>query len=782
MKTAPEGRFSVGRMLLMAAVLLPAVLLAGPHSSFAGEQTDAPEVISEDATWKGVVEVTGEVVVDVGASLVILPGSTIRFAARDGEEEPKARLIVRGRLVALGTPGGPVLFTSAASDPKAGDWGGILFDKANDRVSRLLHCRIEYARDAVIAGLSTISMEETTITSSRVGFTSVQKINGGLFKCRITENRVGLYFNESSGVIVENCEISGNSEKGVFCTNASSPIIRNCEILSNNDSGIHCTMGSSPLLERNLIRGNKQGVRLELNSRPMVARNELRDNGTAIWAEKKVFPDISRNIITANGVGIYLNFSAYPVIRGNAVYGNEKYAVVLGDNQSIEVEGLIPFRDKGRYYDEAPESEFLPAKTRKHLPFGKVEKNYVDARGNWWGDDAAAELGKIGDGGNASFLEDGRDKPTVRYGEKEYPRDLVAFSPWEEKMPEDAGRPVFAYSGIRGKTLLGGEPLAGALVHAYPEAGDGFRGEGMTYSVTGRDGTFSMNLAPGRYFLVVKAPDPLDPGSEPGPGGFFGYYGGNPVAVTKGEWTESNIQAVSPSPPDRGPEEGLEGALLRGVVTGPDGPVEGAAVYVYPDSSSEFRGPGLMGPRGAVPGGTGPDGSFEIELPPSRFYVVASKRKNGAALGPLGAGDLYGYYDGNPLDLKNGQWTAVTISMVEKVRETVKKPSRGRSGISGVIRDASGNVPEGVYAFASTELNVTGGMPPFRSHPVGPDGEYFIDTRGGGAYYVGARTGYGGPPLPGESYGLYGEGEPVPVDVPEGMVTGNIDITVEIVK
>ena len=50
---------------------------------------------------------------------------------------------------------------------------------------------------------------------------------------------------------------------------------------------------------------------------------------------------------------------------------------------------------------------------------------------------------------------------------------------------------------------------------------------------------------------------------------------------------------------------GLSGAILEGSVTGRDGPVEGANVHLYPDTSRSFRGPGLFGPQGAVLHGTG---------------------------------------------------------------------------------------------------------------------------------------------------------------------------------
>jgi len=59
----------------------------------------------------------------------------------------------RGALVAQGTPTAPVVFTSAAASPAAGDWSGIVLDTIPDPAANLLdHVRIEYGGGAVFPG------------------------------------------------------------------------------------------------------------------------------------------------------------------------------------------------------------------------------------------------------------------------------------------------------------------------------------------------------------------------------------------------------------------------------------------------------------------------------------------------------------------------------------------------------------------------------------------------------------------------------------------------------
>jgi hypothetical protein len=205
-------------------------------------------------------------------------------------------------------------------------------------------------------------------------------------------------------------------------------------------------------------------------------------------------------------------------------------------------------------------------------------------------------------------------------------------------------------------------------------------------------------------------------------------------------------------------------------------------VHVYTDAARQFHGPDLFGPQGAVLGGTGAKGDFSIELPAGTYYLVVSKRKAGDVLGPLQPGDLYGYFDGNPLAVAAGTRTTVTLQVVGKLRDTSLAGGAiaAQTGIRGMVRDSAGQVPAGVYAFATTDPSfMIGAMPPYRSQPIGPDGSFFIEVPAAGTYYVSARSGYGGPPLPGEWHGFRGGEKPAPVIVEDHRVTEGIDFVVK---
>jgi hypothetical protein len=82
-------------------------------------------------------------------ALTVEPGTILQFKA-------DARLEIDNdsagaALVAAGTPDAPIVFTSAAATPAAGDWAGVVFGGAPDAQSRLEHVEIRYAGGASMA-------------------------------------------------------------------------------------------------------------------------------------------------------------------------------------------------------------------------------------------------------------------------------------------------------------------------------------------------------------------------------------------------------------------------------------------------------------------------------------------------------------------------------------------------------------------------------------------------------------------------------------------------------
>jgi hypothetical protein len=72
------------------------------------------------------------------------------------------------------------------------------------------------------------------------------------------------------------------------------------------------------------------------------------------------------------------------------------------------------------------------------------------------------------------------------------------------------------------------------------------------------------------------------------------------------------------------------------------------------------------------------------------------------------------------------------------------------------------------------------GKPSALSAPTGRDGSYRLAVPGPGAWYLGARSRYGGPVEPGEVMGVYEvDGQRAPLDLAPGKGPAAADIVVK---
>ena len=105
-----------------------------------------------NATWSGVVNLTGDVTIGAGSMLTILPGTVIRCQAdtdtqAGGADPNRVEIILSGgTLHAIGTPGAPILFTSSATTKTPGDWYGIRVTAGDVAMT---NCVVEYAVDGI---------------------------------------------------------------------------------------------------------------------------------------------------------------------------------------------------------------------------------------------------------------------------------------------------------------------------------------------------------------------------------------------------------------------------------------------------------------------------------------------------------------------------------------------------------------------------------------------------------------------------------------------------------
>jgi hypothetical protein len=247
--------------------------------------------LRQDTTWTGEVIVSGDIYVPVGVTLTIMPGATVKFKRIDEKSDqnmfavdspyyPQAELIIRGRLLARGTKKDHIVFMSAETGARPGDWGAINFLGSEDNV-------IEYAR--VINGYNGVHAHGSSVRIAHSEF---------------IRNGVGVSFKaeeEAPGV----------------------PWFGKRSRLTITD---------------NLFANNKGGIGFR-NSDAEISHNEIINNKFfGIWPKEKSAARVTYNEITGNRKGIYLYQAQGVVFEFNNIYDNRDYNIAVAEAQDFPVE------------------------------------------------------------------------------------------------------------------------------------------------------------------------------------------------------------------------------------------------------------------------------------------------------------------------------------------------------------------------------------------------------------------------------------------------------------
>lgn len=155
-------------------------------------------MIRDARVWSGTVTISGVVTVKQEGTLTLLPGTVVRFERidRDGDGIGDAELLVEGGFTAIGTPQAPILFTSAASSPRPGDWKFLYLDYA--RRAELRHVISEYAYSGVQIHFCKASLLDSEFRYNVDGV-RFSTVNIELAGTRIHNNVHGIRFEERRG-------------------------------------------------------------------------------------------------------------------------------------------------------------------------------------------------------------------------------------------------------------------------------------------------------------------------------------------------------------------------------------------------------------------------------------------------------------------------------------------------------------------------------------------------------------------------------------------------------
>ena len=322
----------------------------------------------DSANWSGTVLVVGDVT--VGGNLTIAPGTQVLFAPlqdtqTSGADHSRCELIVNGGTVtAAGTPGAPIVFTSAGPAKNPGDWYGIRVVAGN---LTLNNCVVEDAVEGIRfecqdTRLSTYALTNVTVQGCRgdgVWTTSGQYAQPVLLNNFQIQNNGGYGINGNGALVLNGCTVSGNGRDGVWvqaplqmngCTasqnynwgvEASSPWISvevwNSTVQSNGSGGLSLTYAVVGVVSNTISRNEGNGLNLSFN-----------------YYGGESASGITGSVITNNmGVGVEVqgNQSLVLTLSGNDIYQNASF--------DLRNDSAISVVTTNGYWGEPTTTEFL---------------------------------------------------------------------------------------------------------------------------------------------------------------------------------------------------------------------------------------------------------------------------------------------------------------------------------------------------------------------------------------------------------------------------------------
>jgi hypothetical protein len=185
------------------------------------ETTDEPlmyrdQVISENTVWGGEVIIEGVVMVSRKATLVIMPGTIVRFKRIDSNNDNigDSELRVLGRLLAVGNRDRPIRFESAEKEPRPKDWSYVLIFSSGKK-SLVKFCEFRHAFSGVQVHFSTAAITNSLFTHNHEGLRFGRArlaVQGNIFK----NNDVGIRFTRMEGpVTIKHNKVTEN-RVGIF--------------------------------------------------------------------------------------------------------------------------------------------------------------------------------------------------------------------------------------------------------------------------------------------------------------------------------------------------------------------------------------------------------------------------------------------------------------------------------------------------------------------------------------------------------------------------------------
>ena len=388
--------------------------------------------IAADTTWSptecpsGYI-ITGNVLVQQGITLSILPGTTIKF-------DPNPTLTIEGKLVARGTADSPITFTANSATPTPGAWKGLTFntssvdstfDGAGNYTggSIIQYAVVEYAGGSFSSPIWMLSaspyLDHITVRNNKTTGVSGVASSEMRVSAATIENNGGGGIDISGGalVVITDSRIANNTGTGIS-VGQGTVVISNNTIQNSGGRGIGLGgNGSSPsdiTLSGNTISGSKvTGIFINgtyvssTASHVQIVGNTITGNTgksgsdcvggilVGTYSSSNIEGVISGNTITNNityngscystsatagGLALWVN---QVTVSGNTISGN-----TIGGG--VEVRGGKAIINGNNIFDNTSGTTPIPMNLIAG-PYSSADPN-LDVKNNWWGTTSIAAI------------------------------------------------------------------------------------------------------------------------------------------------------------------------------------------------------------------------------------------------------------------------------------------------------------------------------------------------------------------------------------------------------
>ncbi|TVL98181.1 MAG: hypothetical protein CV087_21610 [Candidatus Brocadia sp. WS118] len=202
-------------------------------------------IIYENATWSGTQEINQNVYVMGGATLTVLPGTTVNFGAG-----LKLTLMAGGRLVTIGSQTQPILFQPMVSGNK---WGGLVIADETAEIEAAYMTIREAQKGFFFEKRLNFNIEQISFQDNLKSI-DVANVAGSatlnISNCSFTSSPL-TYFNTNSGVVVFNFTNCFFQSSSLIFTNPTSMNFKSNTLIDN--STINRTNNSGTLIVENNI-------------------------------------------------------------------------------------------------------------------------------------------------------------------------------------------------------------------------------------------------------------------------------------------------------------------------------------------------------------------------------------------------------------------------------------------------------------------------------------------------------------------------------------------------